>query len=223
MISSVQAYNMTIAGINQPAGGGLPPKTWALFFNEEQIDYLAGLIPPSIDGATNDSISPFIKEYPVPLDQWGKGIWTTGDNAGEPTLWATGYVSPDCGETAQGDSPLVPVKIIRDGQWAAMTLDLVSPASLTNPYARITGATTLECRPTNLGFVTAWYIRNPRPVVVGSYIDNFGVERPLEGATNQVNPEWSDSDVMKIIGMVIARTGLALQSNRMQMEGRRPQ
>jgi hypothetical protein len=221
MITSVQAYRMTLGSINQPAGGGLPPKTWASFFNEDQITYLAGFIPPEIDGATNDSISPFIKEYPVPLDQWGKGVWTPGDNAGEPTLWATGYVSPDCGQAVQGDSSLVPVKIIRDTQWAAMTRDLVNPPSLTNPFARITGAKTLECRPTNLGFVTAWYIRNPRPVVVGSYIDNLGVERELEGASNQVDPEWSDSDVMKIIDMVIARTGLALQSNRMQMEGRK--
>lgn len=222
-MTSVQMYNFGTGLINQPASGNLTVELFNNYVNRAQNEYLDDLISKGV-GTTimeNEALSPFFVNTPVMLTG-GIGTHTqNNDLAWGPIVWASGYQNPECGETNTGDASLVPVKRLTEKGWADRSRNLVDTTSTTYPVFRALNATQIQVRPTSIRFVTAFYIRYPRQIVVGSVIDQYGIERPSEGAPNQVNPEWADIDAIAIIWKAVGYTGLALQSDRMQATSER--
>jgi hypothetical protein len=222
-MTSVEAYQFGMQLANQPASGGFPVARFNDFVNQAQIAKMKELIDNGVDASImgNESLSPFFMYPTIPLTN-GIGFHNPNrDLAFGPTLWMSGYVNPACGETTQGDAPLIPIQILENNAWAPRAYSLIDITSTRNPCARVLGETRIEVRPHSIRFVTGWYVRYPRKIVVGSFIDPDGIERPLEGAPNQVNPEWGDIDMHDIIWLAMSYTGLTLQSDRMQATAER--
>ncbi len=222
-MTSVEMYNFVTGLINQPASGNLTVELFNNYVNRAQNEYMDELTKEGIGTSLMEdrSLSPFFVNAPVTLTN-GIGIHAPNDDlAFGPILWSSGYQNPACGETAAGDPSLVPVKRLTAEGWAARTRNLVVTTSTRYPVFRVLDGMRIQVRPTSIPFVTAWYIRYPRRIVVGSVIDPNGIVRPSEGAPNQVDPEWADMDVIAIAWKVVGYTGLALQSDRMQATSER--
>jgi len=216
-------YNFGTGLINQPASGNLTVELFNNYINRAQNAYMDDLIKDGVGSSImeNEALSPFFVNTPVLLTS---GIGThvpSNDLAWGPIVWSSGYQNPDCGETNTGDPSLVPVKRLTEKQWAARTRNLVVTTSTTYPVFRVLNGTQIQVRPTSIRFVTAFYVRYPRKIVVGSVVDANGIVRPSEGAPNQVDPEWADIDAIAIVWKAVGYTGLALQSDRMQMTSER--
>ena len=222
-MTSVEAYQYGTGLLNQPASGNFPVSLFNTFINQAQIAKMNELTKDGVDASImgNEALSPFFMYPIIPLTD-GIGFHNPNrDLAFGPTLWMSGYVNPACGETAQGDAPLIPIPVLRNNVWAPRSSSLIDITSTKNPCARVLGETRIEVRPHSIRFVKGWYVRYPRKIVVGSYIDPKGIERPLEGAPNQVDPEWGDIDMHDIIWLAMSYTGLSLQSDRMQATAER--
>jgi hypothetical protein len=217
-MTSTEAYNFGLSLINQPASGNWTVEMGNRFLNHAQREYLDELIKDGIDSSimANEALSPFFVNSTVMLTN---GIGThspANDLAYGPTIWASGYQNPACGETNTGDPELIPAKRLTEKGWAARTRNLIDTTSTYYPVWRLYDTIRIQVRPTSLRFVACWYVRYPRPIVIGSVVDANGIVRPSEGAPNQVNPEWADIDMEKIVWKAVGYTGLALQSDRMQ-------
>lgn len=222
-MTSVEAYVFGMTLVNQPASGGFPVATFNTFVNQAQIAKIKELTSSGVDASImgNEALSPFFVHPTIQLTG-GIGVYNpNGDLAFGPTLWSSGFVNPSCGNSPQGDASLIPITLLQAKGWADRTRNLIDITSLLNPVARILDDSRLEVRPTSLQFVRGWYVRYPRPIVVGSFIDPDGIERPLEGAPNQVDPEWSDMEMHDIIWLAMSYTGLTLQSDRIQATAER--
>jgi hypothetical protein len=222
-MTSVESYQFGMRLINQPVSGGFPVALYNDFVNQAQIAKMAELTEDGVDASImgNESLSPFFVNRPIPLTN-GIGFHNPNrDLAFGPTLWASGYVNPGCGDSPAGDATMIPVPLVTSKGWADRSRNLIDVTTTSNPYARILDDTRVEVRPKSLRFISEWYVRYPRKIVVGSYIDPDGIERPLEGAPNQVDPEWGDIDMHDIIWLAMSYTGLSLQSDRMQATAER--
>ena len=222
-MTSVEAYQFGMGLVNQPANGGYPVARFNTFFNAAQIEHMDGLTK---DGADMDlmetrSLSPFFVESVVPITS-GIGPYNPAGNlAFGPVLWASGYANPTCGQVLAGDPELVPIRLHTASSWSDATRNLIDVITPRNPIARLYGGTTIQVRPLDTRFVFVWYVRYASPIAVGSYIDPDGIERPQEGAPNQVDPEWADADTIEIIWKAMGYTGLTLQSDRLQVTAAR--
>ena len=222
-MTSTEAYVLATSLINQPASGNLTIELFNTYFNNAQREYLDKLIKDGVGSSLmeNEALSPFFVNSQVLLTN---GIGTHSPNndlAFGPTIWSSGYRNPACGETNVGDSTLVSVQRLTEKGWADRTRNLIDTTSTYYPVFRLLDTTRIQVRPTSLRNVSCWYIRYPRNIVVGSVIDQYGIERPQEGAPNQVDPEWADIDVLNIVWIAVGYTGLALQSDRMQATSER--
>lgn len=223
-MTSVESFMFGLGLINQPVNGGFPVARFNTFINQAQIAKMKELTKGGVDASImgNEALSPFFVNRSIPLTRNGIGSHNPDKNlAFGPTLWSSGFVNPSCGTTPVGDSSMIPVPLLRDKEWAGRSRNLIDTTTTLTPCARILSDTQIEVRPKSLRFVSEWYVRYPKAIVVGSFVDANGVERPLQGAPNQVDPEWGDIDMQDIIWIAMSYTGLTLQSDRMQATAER--
>lgn len=217
-MTSVEAYNFLVGLINQPASGNPTIPLINRYLNHAQRQYMDDLIKNGVGSSMmdNEALSPFFVNSTVLLTN---GIGThspQNDLAFGPTIWASGYQNPACGETNTAEPTLVPVKRLTEKGWADRTRNLIDITNSQYPVFRLYNTTQIQVRPKTLRFVSCWYVRYPREIVIGTVVDPQGIIRPLEGAPNQVDPEWADIDMENIIWKAIGYSGLTLQSDRMQ-------
>lgn len=214
-----ECYIFGMKLINRSANGDFPVQRFNEFFNRAQDEYMGEITGDGHDESImgDKRISPFLVRRTVQIDSHGIGTHNpTDDLAWGPVVWISGYRNPSCGETATGDPMLIPARRHTPSSWPGATRNLIDVVSYTDPIWMRYDARKLQVRPTNLGFVFAHYIRFANRVSVGSFIDANGIERPLEGAPNQIDPEWANPDAIEITWKAMGYTGLTLQSDRVQ-------
>jgi len=218
-MTSVESYIFGMNLANQPVNGGFPIARFQDFYNQAQREYMGRLTKDGVDASimANEALSPFFVNSTIALTD-GIGFHNPlNDLAFGPTISASGYSNPACGETNAGDSIRIPVPLLREKAWWDRQRNLIDVTSMSNPVARVLDTLRIEVRPKAMKFCFAWYVRYANPIVVGSFTDANGIQRPLEGAPGQVDPEWGDIDNIEIIWIAMGYTGLALQNDRMQM------
>ena len=218
-MTSTECYIFGMKLANRSASGDFPVQRFNEYFNRAQDEYLGEITGNGKDESTmgDERVSQLLVRRAVQLNSGGIGAHNPdSDLAWGPVVWASGYRNPACGETNSGDPELIPVRMLTASSWADSTRNKIDVISYIDPVCMRYSETQLQVRPTNMGFVFAHYIRFARKIAVGSFVDANGIERPLEGATNQVDPEWANPDAIAITWKAMGYTGLTLQSDRIQ-------
>lgn len=223
-MTSVEAYMFTLGLIRQPVNGSLTVDLFEMLFNNGQVEHMSSLVGNGVDQSLMGvrALSAFFVDT-VTLLTNGRGTMPPPPPPAQsqrmafgPVLWSSGYAQAVCGSPSTQEAVDIPVEVITAQSWADRSRNMVDGLTTRNPYARIVNGMDIEARPRSLQFVRTWYVRFPRPIVVGTFLDPQGVRRPLEGGPGQVDPEWDDMEVEDICWRVVGYLGLAVQSDRMQ-------
>lgn len=223
-MTSVEAYTFTLGVIRQPVTGSLPIDLFETLYNKGQVEHMSFLVGDGVDQSLMGirALSAFFVDT-VTLLANGRGTMPPPPPPAQdqrlafgPVLWSSGYAQPECGAPNTQEAVDIPVEVVTAQSWADRSRNIVDGLTPRNPYARVVNGMAIEARPRSLQFVRTWYIRQPRPIVVGSFVDSAGVRRPLEGGPGQVDPEWDDMEAQEVCWRVVGYLGLAVQSDRMQ-------
>lgn len=100
------------------------------------------------------------------------------------------------------------VRAVQQDSWYSYYNSVIDPVT-SNPIYMVTD-TGIQFAPSNIGFATMSYVRNPPNMVWGYAANIYG--QPVYDAASSVQPIWDDLVIFDIIVRALAMVGVNLQS-----------
>lgn len=190
-------------------------------FNVNQDRYFDSLKPIlEKDLETQSRLSPFAKVLTLPITNGFGNININGDFYYGPVAGGVSAWTECNGEKGRA----YPVDWLNDSEWNDATVSLIQPPTHEFPIARF-GAPYgkdsfgwIEVMPRSINYVQFKYFRRPKDIVIGGTY-NGAVFVPDPNASNNVDPEWNDTDVYRLIGMTILDLGMPLDDDAVKQAG----
>ncbi len=205
--------------------GYVNPEEVSRLFNIKQILRFNELIPV-IERSLSEqhSLSPFTRSAQFPVVNGFCNLNTKNDFYYGPLRTGV-FASYKCGEGESQSMKRNPVSWLTDSEWYEATISVIqqpdeefpaacfgAPASESSPKGWI------QVLPKSISLIDLKYLVKPKDIyIAGTY--SGGIFFPDPNDPSNVDPEWFDQDVYRIIGATLADIGVPLDDQAVREAG----
>lgn len=231
-MTSTSLYRLFEDVSGHRAQGNLEVPEFDRLFNAAQIDHARFLLPEEAAYLDRRSECNFMHVYAHVQLTNGVGAWATrtGDK------WIVTDINGDSFELLSGCLPFhrtanpvacgsapgapirVPIRILTDSEFSTATMSELFAPSIKYPISYMTtigNEKRIEVLPTVIQYAECLCWRVPRPIKVGTDPLVTTYVKPLEGAADQIDPEWDPASCLKILQRVLRSGGVAISDNEL--------
>ena len=205
---------------NKNATGAFAIPEFERLWNQVQKDKFMEWGPPTMDMSSQNRFSVFLTPRIISMTngrgEYNPGGSISGDLATGPLLYTTGYVNQGCGNAPSTYPSIIPIPVLGAAEFLSRSGDITDRPTRRNPIAYLSNDINVEVLPPDITYIKSIYWRWPKDIAVGlNPAFQFPDLRPLEGAPNQVDPEWDEADCNEILYRCLQLSGVQLQSDRL--------